>query len=47
MNVSCRIAETNFFNAFRSSWGAYAISLYWSAMALSRLLNSIASGNPY
>lgn len=41
------IAETYFFNAFRSSWGAYAISLYWSAMALSRLLSSVVSGNLY
>jgi len=41
------VVETYFFNSFRSSWGAYAISLYWSAMALSRLLSSIVSGNLY
>jgi fucose permease len=41
------VAETYFFNSFRSSWGAYAVSLYWSAMALSRLLSSTVSSNLY
>jgi len=39
------VVETYFYNSFRSSWGAYAISLYWSAMALSRLLSSTVSSN--
>lgn len=41
------VVEAYFFNSFRSSWGAYAVSLYWSAMALSRLLSSTVSSNLY
>lgn len=41
------VVETYFYDSFRSSWGAYAISLYWSAMALSRLLSSTVSSNLY
>ena len=41
------IAETYFFEFFQSSWGAYALSLYWSAMALSRLLSSAVSRDLY
>lgn len=41
------VVETYFYDSFRSSWGAYAISLYWSAMALSRLLSSTVSSNHY
>lgn len=41
------VAETYFFESFQSSWGVYALSLYWSAMALSRLLSSAVSSDLY
>lgn len=39
------IVETYFHVSMQSSWGAYAIALYWGAMALSRIISSIMSGN--
>lgn len=37
--------ESFFYDAYASSWGGYAISLYWASMAISRVITSMSSQN--